>query len=234
MKVLAIVAHPDDAECYCAGTLLKCVSRGDEVTICHVCNGCLGHVEIPPEKLIEIRKEEAQTAGKLAGVKVLSANVNDLELFESDKKIREKLVGIIRSVNPDFIITHYPNDYMPDHIAVSKLAFDASYAASIPQYKQSENKPIKNIPLYYMEPDSGLNFNPTIYVDITDVFDKKIQMLSCHKSQVEWIEEHDGLDFSDSIKTTAKNRGNQCGVEFAEGFIECNVALKVKAKRLLP
>lgn len=222
MRVLAIVAHPDDAECYCAGTLLKCVDRGDKVTICHVCNGSLGHVEIKPKELIEIRANEAQNAGKKAGIKVVSVNVNDLELHEEDKKAREKLIDLISSINPDFIITHYPNDYMPDHTAVSKLALNANFLAT-------NGKPI---PMYYMEPDSGLNFNPTEYVDITEYMDKKIRMLSCHKSQIGWIAEHDGIDFADSIITTAKNRGNQCGAQYAEGFRQCEV--KLMTKRLLP
>ena len=59
MRILAIGAHPDDIEIACSGTLAKCVKRGDTVTVCHVCNGNLGHVIIQPDELAEIRKNEA-------------------------------------------------------------------------------------------------------------------------------------------------------------------------------
>ena len=66
--------------------------------------------------------------------------------------IRERLSGneaisyAIKQVNPDFIITHDPNDYMPDHTAVSKLVFDASFSATLPNYKSKIKEPAKSIP----------------------------------------------------------------------------------------
>ena len=63
MKVLAIGCHPDDVEIACSGTLIKCVKRGDEVYVCHVSTGNLGHVIIPPDELTKIRAEEAKKAG---------------------------------------------------------------------------------------------------------------------------------------------------------------------------
>ena len=56
MNVLAIGCHPDDIEINCAGTLAKCVKRGDNVTVCHVCNGDMGHVVIEPEELRKIKE----------------------------------------------------------------------------------------------------------------------------------------------------------------------------------
>ena len=56
MRVLAITAHPDDMEFMCAGTLLKCKARGDEVFVCTINNGNMGHLEIMPDELAEIRK----------------------------------------------------------------------------------------------------------------------------------------------------------------------------------
>ena len=70
MNVLAITCHPDDAEINCVGTLLKCIARGDKVTVCHVCNGNLGHEIISPEDLRKIRAAEAQAAVKSAVLKL--------------------------------------------------------------------------------------------------------------------------------------------------------------------
>ena len=72
--VLCISCHPDDMEISCGGTLLKCLKRGDDVTVCHVANGDMGHVVIMPEELRLIRAAEAQNAGKLGGLKVVTEN----------------------------------------------------------------------------------------------------------------------------------------------------------------
>ena len=106
MNVLAIGCHPDDIEINCAGTLAKCVKRGDNVTVCHVCNGNLGHVIIEPDELAEIRKQEAINAGKLACIKVVTCDIGDLVVYHQNKEHRDKVVDIIREAQPDFIITH--------------------------------------------------------------------------------------------------------------------------------
>ena len=124
MNVLAVGCHPDDIEISCSGTLAKCVKRGDKVTVCHVANGNMGHEIIPPEELRVIRAAEAKKAGALAGIEVVTLDIGDLLPNGCDFSQRDKLVEVIRKVQPDFIITHSPTDYMPDHVAVSKLVFD--------------------------------------------------------------------------------------------------------------
>ena len=121
MNVLAIGCHPDDVEICCAGTLAKCVKRGDRVVTAHLCNGSLGHVVIPPHELIPMRAEEARTAGRLAGIEVLDGVFDDLDIYSDNAESRNKVVEIIQYAQPDFIITQNPDDYMPDHVACSKL-----------------------------------------------------------------------------------------------------------------
>ena len=168
MKVLAIGAHPDDIEIACSGTLAKCVKRGDEVTVCHVSSGNLGHVIIPPDELRVIRAAEAKKAGGMAGIKVICAGFDDLEIFDNNKAARDKIVDVIKSVNPDFIITHNPDDYMPDHTAVSRLVFDASFTATLPNYKSGVKEAARLVPIYYMDTLAGVNFQPEEYVDISE------------------------------------------------------------------
>ena len=105
MKVLAIGAHPDDIEICCAGTLVKCKERGDEVTVCHMSDGDMGHVVIMPEELGILRRGEAQRAGAVAGIKVIWGGLHDLDIYD-EKKARDMIVKIIRDERPDFIITH--------------------------------------------------------------------------------------------------------------------------------
>ncbi len=234
MRVLAIGAHPDDIEIACSGTLAKCVKRGDTVIVCHASSGDLGHVVIPPEELKVMRANEAKRAGAMAGIEVIWGGFNDLDIYDNNKEARDKMVDVIKYANPDFIITHAPDDYMPDHTAVSRLVFDASFTATLPNYKTNQPEPAKLVPIFYMDTLAGVNFNPTEYVDITDEIDLKINMLECHESQLVWMREHDGIDFADMVRTCSRYRGYQCGVDYAEGFRQCQVYLKGTAKRYLP
>ncbi len=234
MNVLAIGAHPDDIEIACAGTLAKCVKRGDRVVVCHASTGNLGHVIIPPDELTIMRAEEARRAGAMAGIEVIGGLFNDLDIYDNNKEARDRIVDVIKYAQPDFIITHNPDDYMPDHTAVSRLVFDASFTATLPNYKSKYEKEAKLVPIYYMDTLAGVNFNPTEFVDITDEIDLKLRMLNCHESQIVWMRDHDGIDFPDMVRTCSRYRGYQCGAAYAEGFRQCQVYLKGTTKRLLP
>lgn len=232
--VLCISCHPDDMEIACAGTLLKCKKRGDRVVVCHLSSGNLGHEIIPPAELIEIRRKEAEASAKMAGFEVMWGGFHDLDIYEGNKEARDKVVEVIKEVNPDFIITHSPDDYMPDHTATSKLVFDACFAATLPNYKSRSLGRARLVPVYYMDTLAGVNFNPTEYVDVTEEIDKKLDMLCRHESQIVWMRDHDHIDFPDMVKTCSRYRGFQCGADFAEGYRQCQVYLKGTTKRLLP
>ena len=233
--VLCISCHPDDMEIACAGTLLKCKERGDRVVICHLSSGNLGHVIIPPDELSVMRANEAKRSGALAGFdEVIWGGFNDLEIYDNNKESRDKVVDVIKRVNPDFIITHDPDDYMPDHVATAKLVFDAAFTATLPNYHVATPGAAKMVPIFYMDTLAGVGFNPTEYVDVTPYIDKKLEMLECHESQIVWMRDHDHIDFPDMVKTCCRYRGYQCGAEYAEGFKQCHVYLKGTAKRYLP
>ena len=128
-------------------------------------------------------------------------------------------IDLIRTVRPDLVITHAPNDYMPDHNAVSQLVFHATFFATLPWFRTQHQAADKIPSLYYMDNLSGLHFQPTLYVDVTDQFDLKIDMLSCHQSQLVWLKEHDNVDIVDFVRSLGKARGIQAGCAYAEGFI---------------
>ena len=234
MKVLAIMCHPDDMELTCSGTLIKYKKMGNDVTVCHVANGNMGHVVIMPEELREIRKKEAEKAAKLAGFDIISANFGDLTICSADAAQLREITRIIRYVKPDVIITHHPDDYCSDHVEVSKLVFNASFDASCPHFLPELGSPSKVTPIFYAETAGGVNFIPTEYVDITDEMELKEEMLSCHESQLVWLKDHDGIDIIESQRTRAKFRGNQCGVKYAEGFTQLLADQRLRTYRILP
>ena len=90
MNVLAVGCHPDDLEIACGGTLRKYVEQGAEVYMCHVANGCLGHVIIEPEELRVIRTKEAENAGAIIGAKqVFNLDVPDLEINSHNLEVMD-------------------------------------------------------------------------------------------------------------------------------------------------
>ena len=233
-KVLAITCHPDDMEIHACGTLLKCKQRGDEVTVCHVANGNMGHVVIEADELRDIRAEEARTSGKIGGFKVITCDIGDLRVNSRDREQHDKIVKVIRDAAPDFIITQAPNDYMIDHVEVSKLVFFASFSATVPHYRPDLGPACTVTPIYYMDNASSVDFEPEEYVDITDVMETKLEMLACHKSQVVWLMDHDGVDVLENTLFMSRFRGMQCGVKYAECFKRCHAVLRNPTKRFLP
>ncbi len=232
MNVLAIGCHPDDIEIACSGTLAKCVKRGDKVTACHVANGNMGHEIIKPDELRLMRAEEARRAGAMAGVDVVTMDIGDLLPNGASVEQRDKIAELIIRTQPDFIITHSPTDYMCDHREVSKLVFDASFVASVPQYGPQGKAAV--VPLYYMDHLAGVHFEPTEYVDISEEIDLKLKMLACHESQLKWMLDHDHIDFSEFVETCSRFRGLQCGVRYAEAFRQEPVWPRMVTRRLLP
>ena len=234
MRILAVGAHPDDLEIVAAGTLIKFKQQGHEIFICHACNGNKGHYHIPPDELAEMRIAEAKAAGELIGAEVFTLGIGDAELIAEDLDTRALFIDAIRRAKPDLISTHNPEDYMPDHVATSKLVRDAAFCASLPHYKTKLPAFDSVPPIYYMDTLAGIGFQPEEYVDITDVMELKEQMLACHKSQVTWMQEHDKVDLIGMMKLQSEFRGLQCGTKYAEGFVSARIYPSVKPARLLP
>lgn len=235
MKILFIGCHPDDLEISCGGTMARYTNLGDSVYICIVANGNLGHTDILPDELRSIRLGEAKEAGKLLGaVEVITLDIPDLEVHANNHELIRKMVDVIRRIQPDLIITHAPDDYMTDHIEVSKLVFNASFSASVPHFTSQITGIAKITPLFYMDTLAGINFQPAEYVDISDTIEIKLAALASHESQIRWLKDHDGINFLDFVRTISKFRGLQSGVNFAEGFRQCPTWPRLTTKRLLP
>lgn len=234
MNVLAIGCHPDDLEIGCFGTLARFVKEGHHVTACHITNGDLGHVEIEPPELRVIRNKEAENAAKVIGAEAVTLDTGDLTVDSMNEELNRELLRIIRDVKPDLIISHTPQDYMRDHVETGAMAFRTSFQATVKHKYPAYSATARVAPLYYMDTLAGVNFNPTEYVDISEVIELKLEALACHESQIVWMKDHDGIDFIDFVRTCSKFRGLQCGVEYAEGFTMCQTWPRLTTKRLLP
>lgn len=234
MRILAVGAHPDDLEILCAGTLARYAAEGHTVSMAHVCSGHLGHYRMPPEELVPIRRGEAAAAAAVIGAETLTLDLPDAGAFGDAPEQRRAMVDLIRQARPDVILTHAPGDYMPDHVAVSQLVFDASFAATLPHLATTHPCHPKVAPLYHFDTLAGTGFEPEEYVDVTPVMDVKRRMLAQHQSQLTWLKEHDGIDVMEFMEALARVRGIQCGVRFAEGFRRVRTWPRMTPSRLLP
>lgn len=234
MKVLAFGAHPDDIELLCAGTLFRFRARGDEVAVAVMCNGDKGHFEIGPEELARVRLAEARAAAREEGAELIACGLcPDLEVYV-DSETRRKTVEVIRQARPDLVITNHPDDYMCDHSTTGRLVVDASFVASLPNYRTDSPHTAVIPPVYFMDTMAGVNFEPTDYVDISETVEAKGRALLCHQSQYKWLRDHDGIDYVQFMKAHSAFRGTQCGVPFAEAFQAYRVWGRIKPGRLLP
>jgi LmbE family N-acetylglucosaminyl deacetylase len=225
--VLALMAHPDDAEMLCAGTLIRLKrEHGWEVHIATMTAGDCGSAELGPEEIARIRRGEGAAAAAVIGAHYHCLEERDL-LVDYTPAALHKTVELLCAVRPQIILTHTPGDYHLDHDMTSLLARAAAFAAPIPNFMhgQRQHPPLDRIPhLYYCDPVEGKDaFGQPVPVgfciDISSVIDTKAEMLQQHHSQRQWLIKHHGMDdFADEMRKHSGRRGHECGVAYAEGY----------------
>ena len=223
-RILAFHAHPDDCETLCAGTLAILVERGHEIVIATATAGECGSVEHTQAETAVIRKGEAARAAGRIGADYLCAGLPDLGVFNDDAS-RRAATAVVRAARPRIVITASPIDYHPDHEAVSQLVRDACFAASARNYIAGGAAALEAIPhLYFMDPIGGRDRDgrrmaPEFAVDISAHIRFKREMLGAHESQTTWLLAQHGItDPIEAMAGLSRKRGEEVGVEWAEGF----------------
>lgn len=194
LSIIMFGAHPDDCDIRSAGTAAKWVAAGHKVRFVAVTNGDAGHHEMGGGVLAARRRAEAQEVGRRLGIEYVVLDNHDGELVPS-LQVREQIIAQIRQVNADLVLGPRPNDYHPDHRYTGVLLQDAAFMVTVPNILTHVPALTKNpVFLYYQDNFQKPNpFSPDIAVDITDTFDKKIDALDAHVSQVyEWLPWHAG------------------------------------------
>jgi LmbE family N-acetylglucosaminyl deacetylase len=226
-RLLAVTAHPDDAEMLVGGTLFHLKDRGWELGIITMTAGDCGSATIGREEIARLRYAEAQDAAAYLGASYACVGLMDVEVTFCVENLR-RVVECMRRFDPDVVITHSPVDYMLDHEEASRLARGAVFALAIPNYETRQNPPVPRAratpALYYADPIEGKDpmgrrIYPQFYVDIGPQLARKREMLSRHVSQREWLRSHHGIDeYLDRMTAWAAGYGAECGFGYAEGF----------------
>jgi len=211
MRITIITAHPDDAEIFCAGTILAWCSLGAEITLIIMSDGRRGG-KVAHKNLVNERSVEAKKAAAMLGIKLIELGLEDGRL--SDVEMPYKLVRThLNEFMPDLVVTHAPKDYHEDHRKTSR------FTSAVVNF---------NFPVLFMEPMMGVGVLPTHYVDISKFQDQKEKAIMVHKTQ-------DPLRFVASSRLQAQFRAAQQGYDgYAEAFIFEPIYPFADIRNLLP
>jgi len=188
-RFLFIGAHPDDPEA-CAGTAVKLIQNSHAVRFVSVTDGGSGHHIQGGRELVARRQAEAREAAKRFGLDAYIIMDNPDGYLTPDIPTRCALMKVIREFGPDYIVTHRPNDYHPDHRAVGQLVMDCSYLVRVPNFLPTVPIPAK-MPVIFYHFDfftKPVAFNPDIVIGTDDVLDRALYACDAHESQMyEWL-----------------------------------------------
>jgi LmbE family N-acetylglucosaminyl deacetylase len=263
LNIIAFGAHPDDCDIRVGGTAAKWAAAGHRVRFVSVTNGDAGHQSQGGGALGARRRAEAQEAGRRLGVDYVVLDNHDGELMPT-LQVREQIIRLIRQWKADLVLGPRPHDYHPDHRYTGILLQDAAFMVTVPNVAPDTPALRQNPVFMYFE--DGFQkpnpFTPDVAVSIDDTFEKKIDAIDAHVSQMyEWLPWLNGRldqvpkDPAARRAMTAKQRwgrvtdatraalvkyyGTEAGakVEHAEAFEICEYGRRPDAaevKRLFP
>jgi len=225
---LALVAHPDDVEFLCAGTLVRLArEHGWQVHLATMTAGDCGSAEHGPQEISVIRRAEAKASADRLGAPYHCVGALDLRVYLNDDLV-DRVVRLLAEVRPSVVFTHSPDDYHMDHELTSRVVRAATFAAPIPNFLHGRwggLRPLDHVPhLYYCDPVEGKDLfgrpiRPAFWVEVTQQMEEKERMLACHASQRDWLIKHHGMDdYLRAMRDWSAKQGRAAGVPFAEGF----------------
>ncbi|RAQ95827.1 PIG-L deacetylase family protein [Thermogemmatispora tikiterensis] len=216
--VAVIVAHPDDAESFCGGTIARLVQEDHVVHYLIVTHGEKGSddPQMTPERLRLLRKQEQQAAAQLLGVQTVTFLEGYVDgVVTASLALREALVRFLRTIRPEVVLTFDPwkrYELHPDHRAVGWATVDAIAAArgrlDYPEQVEMGLAPHTVRQIYFFNTDQ-----PNHWVDISAVFERKVEARCCHVSQL-----RPGRHPSGYLRRWAEEAGTAAGLSLAEAF----------------
>lgn len=175
--VVAIMAHPDDAELLCGGLLLRSADLGHATAVIDLTGGERGSAGSA-----DLRKQESATASTILGLSDrLGAGLPDGEL-ENTPAARLTVAALIRQLRPRVVVLHWPQGRHPDHRVASELGRDACFIAGLKR-APIDHEPLRPAKVIYCASYREEAMQPSFVVDITDQIDRKIEAIRAYASQ---------------------------------------------------
>jgi len=222
LDLLAFGVHPDDVELSCAGVLLLEKKNGKKTGIADLTQGELG-----TRGTAQTRLQEAADAAKILGVDVRENLGMADGFFQNDETHQRKIITTLRAYQPEIILCNAVEDRHPDHGRSSRLVADAAFLSGLMKISTELNGKPQTAwrPKYVFNYIQDRMLQPDFVIDITEVFDQKIEAIKAYKTQfhtgdAEGPETYISTpDFLDSVIYRHKWFGKMIGVKYAEGFI---------------
>ena len=225
VDLLIIMAHPDDAELCCSGTILSCIDNGLSVGMIDLTRGELG-----TRGSGKVRIEEANNAAKVLGVNFRhNLELRDGFISDDEESIFE-VVKIIREFKPKVIITNSKTDRHPDHESAARLVKKACFLSGLIKISTKKDNLDQEswIPKSLLYSIQNNYVEPHFVVDVSKYIDVKINAIKCFKSQFydPKSKENESFistkEFMDFIKSRSIEMGHSIGVKHGEGFTSEN------------
>jgi N-acetylglucosamine malate deacetylase 1 len=177
LDVLAIGAHPDDADLGLGGTLIKLARSGARVGILDLTEG-----ELSTRGTVEERRAEAREAAERLGLSLRRNAYLPDGGIQNDTHQRQTVVEILRALKPRMVLHHHPIDRHPDHETAHRLVRDAIFMAAVAKFPGGEPHRVEQVFLYH--PYGDYDGPPAWVMDITGVLDDKLNALKAYRSQL--------------------------------------------------
>jgi len=223
---MVVVAHADDAEYGCSGTVARLCDEGWEMVYVMCTDGSKGTSdrEISGKELSQIRRGEQQNAGKVLGLKEVVFLDYEDSLLQPTLELRRDIAREIRRHKPDVVITMHPLRSLdgggwgighPDHMAAGEATLSAVFPTArdhltFPELLEAGLEPHKVAEVWIMghpEPDH--------WMDVTDHMDTSVKALMRHESQVNG---HTEAELTKRMREWRRQRAVGKGMQYAEAF----------------
>ena len=218
LDLLAVMAHPDDAELLCGGALIRGADQGERVGVVDLTRG-----ESGTRGSAELRTREAERAAEVMGLAVRrTAGLSDAAI-RNDHEARKKVVDLLRELRPRVVVTHWREGRHPDHREAAALVYDACFLSGLARFPAPGEpfRPLKLVHATAFREDVG---PPSFVVDVTAQMDRKIEALSAYASQFEgktWAGEVFGggeRPLFEQVRVQLAHYGSLIRVEYGEPF----------------
>lgn len=222
IDVLAFGVHPDDVELSCSGVLLVEKMNGKTTGIIDLTEGELG-----TRGTAETRKQEAADSAAILEVDIRENLQLADGFFKNDPESQLKVISALRKYKPEIIICNAPEDRHPDHGRSARLVSDAAFLSGLQKIETTDAGIAQEAwrPKYVLHYIQDRYLTPDFVVDISSVFEKKLEAIRAFKTQFH-NPDVDGPQtyistpgFLESVIYRYKMFGKMIGVEYAEGFI---------------
>ncbi len=201
MNVLAIGAHFDDIEFGCSGTLMKHIKNGDKVTVLVITNSAYKDPNGNVIRSAKVAHQEGNKAAKLIGADMICLGYETF-MVPYDEGLTKELNRYIEEFDIDTVYCHWAKDVHRDHHYTAKNVLMAG--RHVPRFLMYRSN-------YYAAEEQ---FRGNFYSDISDVMNKKIEVMKAHDSELQRVD-NKWLDF---FKQQNANHGLIIGVDYAECF----------------